>query len=445
MAEAFNTIVVGAGVAGLCASISSAQAGKKTLLIDRLRSEEWIKSNPVNQFFNSIDPERQGMQGIIDSPDFFYKQTLNHGSFRGQPNLVKLLCYKAYEAQKWLESLGIKFKERVIQLPGGDFARTLAVDDPANLKRLLLASASKLQVAFLEESAMTDFVKEGSLYRVDLLNSAHKKLIVKGENLVLCCGGFSSNSELCSIHDPRTKNLPFLSNSADTGHVLQMARKKGADVVALDQIDHVFGLSRPSFLELELPATNYILVDRNGKQIPSEGPGGAVEALLNQSDQETFLVSTERLLKEGLDSSVFEKIAALALSPGNLIKKVNLSKVPKDCGVNTEGLMDTLACYENSINASRKISLLASSFVGDGTPVWLLSVTAARTATLGGLFINDNAQVLHLRGKPIPGLFAAGEIVGGIHGAKASPGNILSERVIFGRIAGQTQSFRPNI
>ena len=94
-------------------------------------SSDLFATNDVTDrlYFNAVDPERQGDLGITDSPELFYRQTLAAGGGRADPALVKILCYQAYIALKWLEGFGVGFENKVRQIPGGVYPRTCVASD----------------------------------------------------------------------------------------------------------------------------------------------------------------------------------------------------------------------------------------------------------------------------------------------------------------------------
>lgn len=119
-----DVIVVGCGLAGLSAALAAAQRRARGVLFDS--SSDLFATNDVTDrlYFNAVDPERQGDLGITDSPELFYRQTLAAGGGRADPALVKILCYQAYIALKWLEGFGVGFENKVRQIPGGVYPRT---------------------------------------------------------------------------------------------------------------------------------------------------------------------------------------------------------------------------------------------------------------------------------------------------------------------------------
>ena len=119
-----DVIVVGCGLAGLSAALAAAQRRARVVLFDS--SSDLFATNDVADrlYFNAVDPERQGDLGITDSPELFYRQTLAAGG-----GLVKILCYQAYIALKWLEGFGVGFENKVRQIPGGVYPRTCVASD----------------------------------------------------------------------------------------------------------------------------------------------------------------------------------------------------------------------------------------------------------------------------------------------------------------------------
>lgn len=160
--ETHEIVVVGAGGAGMAAAVKAAQTGAKDILV--LEKLAFTGGNTLiaQGFINAADPVRQPRQGIKDSPENHMKQTLAAGDFRGDPERVKVLCDNAYGAITWLESLGMKFKDNVIQIFGALYPRSHipALPKGQGYGTVLTKAAKELGVQVRTGLGVTEIIRE---------------------------------------------------------------------------------------------------------------------------------------------------------------------------------------------------------------------------------------------------------------------------------------------
>ena len=253
-----DVIVVGCGLAGLSAALAAAQRRARVVLFDS--SSDLFATNDVADrlYFNAVDPERQGDLGITDSPELFYRQTLAAGGGRADPALVKILCYQAYIALKWLEGFGVGFENKVRQIPGGVYPRTCVASDYRAGRLAMMNAALDAGVTVLQGLTFRELVldAQGRVTGVAAEDADGRRRILRAPATVLATGGFASDAALCARHDRRLGALFDMRGGRASGLGLRAAVKAGA---------HPLG---PAYVPSRLPRWHGLLFAHHGHGRP---------------------------------------------------------------------------------------------------------------------------------------------------------------------------------
>lgn len=432
-----DVVIVGAGFAGLAAALGAVERQGRVVVLDRATDLFETPQEEGSLYLNAVAPERQAEQGIVDSPEFFYRQTLAHGKWRADPALVKQLCYKAYIVLKWLERIGIVFEPKVRHIPGGLFARTCVAPHPKACRMTMLQAAVKAGVDVIQGvefvGLLTEKPRKVTGIRVrDMHGEIHE---LSAGAVILATGGFASNDELCARHDPRIRTLPESRAGSAMGIGLQEAVKAGGYLVGMDYIELTLGAmaAEGQFTVLPFHPLRYLLADEKGARcVNEENPDDVREAILARDDHQLHLVTalseTDRIPSEPRES-------ILRMVKSGRAQIVRRDEVPRAfSGASPEAWQQTLLRY-NSVKTDPFGKSWRAPLTDDSLLV--LPVTLIRTATLGGVHIDEFGRVLSAENVPVEGLYAVGEIAGGVHGAAALRGNKVLDSVVFGREAGQ--------
>ena len=301
--ESYELVVIGSGGAGLATAVSASQNGVKKILV--LEKMSYIGGNTAisGGGFNSYDPVRQGKQNIKDSPENHAKNTLEGGDGRANPELVNEMTKNSYDAVKWLESMGMKFKDEVYQIYGGLWPRG---HYPAKGKgieyiKVLEKRAKELGGIDIRTNArVTGIVREkfleGRVLGVEYADKDGKLHYLRAKRgVVAAAGGCCANGKMCGIHDPRLEKLTTTNiATASTGEILTMMEDLGAMTTGLDFIQ-----CNPGCPPGRTFRTNFhsvpawmIMVDKSGKRFVAEDARRDVirDAILNIQDQTAFAV-----------------------------------------------------------------------------------------------------------------------------------------------------------
>lgn len=444
-----DVVIIGSGGAGLSAAVVAADKGSSVIVLEKMPT---IGGNTMisGGFMNAADPERQGKQGITDSPENHFKQTLAAGDFRADPEKVKILTANALDAVHWLESLGMKFDDKVIQVYGALYPRSHVPKEPKGTGyiRVLKAACDKRKVNIQTQTKVAAIIREkqssGRVLGIKALDRRNKTIYIKANRaVVLASGGFGANKELRALHDPRMRDLTTTNQPGSTGDLILAAMDIGGYPIGMDYIQCNPGAppGRNLRITLHLDVSGFIFVDKRGKRFVAEDERRDVlrEAILNLPEKYGYTVLDDEVF-QGYDKITRDTTMA-GIKEGDAWTANTLEELAAKMGVPPDEFVATVKRYNDVIVPQKKDPDFGKNprnltKVIAKPPFWACYAGMAVHHTMGGLNINTKAQVLDHERKVIPGLYAAGEVTGGIHGTNRVGGNAIADIFVFGRIAG---------
>ena len=473
-----DVVVVGGGGAGLAAAISAYQAGAKHVLVLEKLGFVGGSTNVSEGALNAVDPVRQGRQGIEDSVAKFYDQTIKGGHNKGTPALVHYLTENSMNSVDWLEDLGVKFKDEIGT--GALWQRSHYPATPSGntyirtFEQVIGETNGAIKV--MTDTKVTDLIKaDGRIKGVMAENFGRKITVdagavviatvglkVKGKDgtytihskaVVDAAGGFGANIKMRQEFNTGVWKDVKLDKSigctnlakAAQGDGLVMGKKVGAALIGLDDIQiHPCGTPGTGLMEnIRTSGRNRIFVNLEGSRFVNEGAARDVlaKAIFAQPKGTYWIVvNHERYPSEDwVDANGATIRNMLAL--GSVVAAPTLDELAKKTGMDPKKLEASVAGYNAVVEGKAKDPL---GFVANnkddktltGGPWYACRKVPTVHHTMGGLEINTKAQVIGVDGKVIPGLYAAGEVTGGIHGSNRLGGNAIADVMVFGRTAG---------
>ncbi|GAA0719026.1 flavocytochrome c [Clostridium malenominatum] len=450
-----DVVVIGGGGAGLAAAVSANQNGAKVILLEKMPR---LGGNTIlsGGAYNAVDPKRQEAQGIKDSVEKHITQTYEGGDKLGKPELIKVFAENAYPALQWLEGLGMKFNDDVFTVLGGLWPRAHKPSTPLGtgfIDTYVKYIDEHKDVQILLDTEATELIVDGDKVVGVKAKGIDGEVIVKANNgVVIAAGGFGANVEM---RDKYNKNWPALTNIKTTNHPgatgdgLVIAEKVGANLIGMEHIQLLpMGDPKTGSLSgnIEQGVENRIFVNKDGNRFVDEGARRDVmtKALMEQKDASMWVILDKHSYPTGDKKNNFNESIDELVKQGRAYKADTLEDLAKQIGVNADNLVKAVNEFNKAVEKGGKDVFGRTLFADkiDTAPFYAGARVPTVHHTMGGVEINESAQVLDKNGKAIPGLYAAGEVTGGIHGSNRLGGNALADITVFGKIAGKSAALK---
>ncbi|CAK5266844.1 unnamed protein product [Mycena citricolor] len=441
------TIVIGGGLAGLSAAHTLLERGQTVLLLDKKPS---LGGNSVkaSSGINGVYTKAQKDAGVVDSVDAFAADTTTSAGSLAQPDLIAALTGSSAAAISWLtDTFGVDLSI-VARLGGQSAARThrdkggapgYAITG-ALMKALEAAGAAK--VTIVKNARVVKLVESSDRVVGVEYEVGGETKTAEGSGVILATGGYAASfspGSLLATHRPDLLALSTTNGDHATGDGISLATSLAAlpaGTIHLDQVQvHPTGFvdpkdpgARTKFLAAEaLRGAGGLLIDKDGRRFVDEMEKRDVVTAAMQRIEQAGQGPIRLLLGVG-DFYVFK---------GLMKPYPNAESFSLDTGVPLANLLATFAAHGAGNDPFGKTVFHNASYSADEA-LHVAITTPVVHYTMGGLTVDPEARVLSDKDRaPIPGLWAAGEVIGGVHGSNRLAGSSLLEAVVFGRIAGK--------
>lgn len=438
----YDVIIVGAGGAGLSAAVMAAREGASVAVLEKM-SEPGGNTVRATAMYNCVDDKLQHPLGIYDSEEDFYNETYNGGYQKAKPELVRILTSQADEGKLFLEELGLQFDTVIDNCLGGKIARghySLA-HNGTDYVQVLWQACNDLGVDFyLNTKANELIMAQDSVIGVEAYRKGETIEFYANNGVVLASGGFGQNVEMRMYYNRNLTGELLCSNAPGaTGDGIIMASKIGASLINMEYIElYPMGDSYDGGLRNSIPnvINKGILVNQQGQRFVREDGARDVlsQAILDQKGSYAYSIVDDDFEIFADDRSYLEGLVLM----GYVEKANSIDELAQLIDIDADILINTIDQYNQSV-ALQSDCLGRETLINaiDKPPFYANMKKPTIHHTLGGIEINEMAQVLNQDKQPINGLFAAGEVTGGIHGANRLGGNSFPDMIVFGRIAGK--------
>lgn len=438
-----DVVIVGAGGAGLTAAVKASQAGARVLVLEKMPI---VGGNSLKATggMNAADTQFQAALGITDSGvQAFIEDTLNGGHQINDPALVTTMAENSADAVDWLASIGAELPK--VAATGGTVHKYL--HEPADgsavgsyLIARLSAVCEEAGVTVLLNTEATELVMEnGAAVGVKAQDEAHDYTIKAGA-VILATGGFGANFEMMAQVDASLANAVTTNHAGATGDGILMAVAVGADTVDMERIQlHPTVYQETGLLVSEsVRSMGAILVNSEGRRFCNDmSTRDAVSAAeLEQSDSGAYIIFDQRIVDNLSSTKKY-------INNGLTVQADTYEALAAAMGLNEEAsaaLVQTMATWNAAVATGEDAEFGRNNGMDEDlatAPYYAIRIAPGIHHTMGGLKINPDTQVLDKQGNAIPGLYAAGETTGGVHGGNRIGGNAVCDFVVFGRIAGE--------
>ena len=481
-----DIVVVGAGGAGMTAAIEAFDAGKNVVVLESqpltggnsVRStgglnaadtpnqdenefaeeagvektlataaETYADDETITALAASVqaqwDEYQADPQGYFDSVELMELDTMIGGKALNDPQLVATLCENSASAVEWLSSIGAPLPSvgafggasvKRIHRPVDEEGKTLSVG--AFLIPIFNANLEERGVEVRTETKATALLTDdaGAVTGVEAEAADGHKVIVNAKAVILATGGFGANLEMVAELKPDLEGFMTTNAPGAQGDGIAMAQAVGADVVDMDQIQihPTVEANTASLITEGLRGDGAILINKEGQRFIDEVSTRDVvsAAEIAQTGSNSWLVVDQAMVDA---SNVIQGY----INKGFTVTGETYEELGEAMDVDAAAFAETMEKWNGYVEAKEDPDFGRTSFAAplNNAPYYAINVTAGIHHTMGGLKIDPSAQVLDTEGNPIAGLFAAGEVTGGVHGANRLGGNAVADIVVFGRIA----------
>jgi tricarballylate dehydrogenase len=485
MAESADVVIVGAGNAAFCAALAAQENGASVIMLEAAPQEESggnsrFTAGSMRVVYNGLDDIRTLIPDLTEdeiantdfgtyTADQFFDDMARVTQDRADPDLVELLVTRSFDTLNWMRSKGVRFIPiygRQAFKIGGKFkfwgGLTIdAVGGGPGLVNMLTEAATRRGVKVMYETRALDLLFDGIDVKGVRVRQAGAIRELPAKAVILACGGFEANPEMRTRYlGPGWDLAKVRGTRYNVGDGIRMALAIGASPCGNWSGCHAVGWERnaPEFGDLsvgdQFQKHSYpfaIMVNATGKRFVDEGADfrnytyakyGRV--ILEQPQQFAWQIFDQKVKHLQRDEYKIKQITkVVANTIEDLAHKLD--------GVNAEQFVKTVAEYNKAVRTdipfnpnvkdgrcTEGLAINKSNWANtiDAPPFEGYAVTCGVTFTFGGLRITTNAEVVNTDYKPIPGLYAAGELVGGLFYFNYPGGTGLTSGSVFGRIAG---------
>ena len=455
-----QVVVVGAGGSGLAAAVDAAQQGAEVLVIEKMAIAGGATAMAVGGT-NSTGSEWQKEAGIEDSPELLFEDLMRNGHNKNYEPTVRHYSETVGDAFNWLvaeDGANLQYDKEDTPSPSAEHTvgrNYSAVGGGGAIVKTLLERADENGVEIIYDLAGKELiVEDGKVTGIKALATDGTPYEIKSEAVIIATGGFGANEEYL---DDYVKSLAYAGAVSATGDGLEMATAIGADTVNMDLVNiQPHSIIKPDgrgqhtyqgVLKMYFGTGSILVSDKGERFINEQGSGYDIKTAMEKNEHSYLImdapsfeeyaktcIESKNYTQEDLDewlaangtmtpvfakADTLEDLAAIVEMPGDALK----ASVEKYNGFVAAG---------EDADFGRKVSAPMS----EEGPFYLVEMNLRYYATLGGLKTNDKMQVVNTEEQPIEGLFAAGEVVGGLCGDIYTPGALFGWAMTSGKNAG---------
>lgn len=462
--ETCSLLIIGTGFAGLGAALESHYLGMKDVLV-----VDKMPSAGGNSIINggaiaAAGTDMQQKVNIKDNPDLLYSDILKAGGGIAHANLARRIADESVSNYKWLrDEIGVKFKA-VTYHGGHSVPRSHAVQENsgAGFINPMLAKCKEFGIKIQLRTKVVDLivndkgcvvgVKALINHRISKPDSGKVVYIRATKGVLIASGGFSQNVAMRTSHDPRlTKEFTSTNHPGATGEMIQEAQMIGANTIHMDWIqlgpwtspdESGFGLA-PLAVE-SMVGYGPMINPKTSKRFIKETGNRKVraDAIVAIGAPAVIYTTEANLMNKVVGKNMKQEQFEAAMKNG-VIRKFDDLKSLADYYKLDYAILEKENEKFNGYMKAKKDPEFDCMFFDDGVlndkgPYYAIRLWPRVHHTMGGLEINEKAQVLNVKGEPISGLYAAGETTGGVHGMVRLGTVAVADCIIFGRIAART-------
>lgn len=441
IADDYDAIIVGAGGAGLTAAIQAHELGLNVAVFEK-NSSLGGNTTRASSGMNASESLVQLDEGIIDNKEDFYQETLKGGGLLNDRELLRYFVDHSAAAIDWLRNHGIELTNLTIT---GGMSKKRA-HRPASMapvgNYLITGALKQIQQEGIPVFNNAKVVKllqdENKNVNGVQLETEEGTKAVSAKAVLLASGGFGSSKELIKKYRPDLVDYKTTNQPGATGDGLKLADQIDAQLEQMDFIqvhptaqtdtDHVYLIGEG------LRGEGAILVNKSGRRFVNEMNTRKIvsNAITNLNEDGAYLIFDQGIRDNFTAVEFYDHI-------GFVQHGDNLTELAQAIDVSGSNLEETIKTWNEAVNTKNDSEFGRTTgmdrLIAKGS-FFAIHINPAIHYTMGGIHINSKTEVLDTNGNVINGLYAAGEVSGGLHGNNRIGGNSVAETVVFGRQAG---------
>ena len=488
-----DIVIIGAGGAGMTAAITAADAGKTVVILEsqpmaggntvratgglnaagtpeqkkmefkesagvektlKTAAEDWADNEAITSLAETVQQQwdewqKSGQSEYFDTPELMALDTMIGGHGINDPDLVKTLTDHSAGAIEWLHEHDADLT--LVGAAGGASVKRIHSPEDENGKKLAVGAyivpileknvedrGIEIMYNATAKKILTD--DSGAVAGVEAEGADGNKVTIHARAVIDAAGGFGANMDMVTEYRPDLAGFCTTNAAGSQGQGIVIAQEIGADTVDMDQIQihptvHLDEDGNAHLITEGLRGDGAILVNQEGKrfydEVSTRDKVSAAE--IEQTDASAWLIIDQKMVDA---SAVIQGY----IDAGYTFTGNSPEELAEEIGIDPAVLSETVSTWNGYAEAGSDPDFGRTSFAEplDTAPYYAIKVTPGIHHTMGGLKINSNAEVLNSDGIAIPGLFAAGEVTGGVHGGNRLGGTAVTDIIVFGQIAGNS-------
>lgn len=440
--EQFDIVIVGAGGAGLATAVEAHEQGADNILVLEKMSFAGGSTTMAFGGFNCTNSRFMDEQGKEETPVMLVDKIVKNGAGFADVDMAGIIAMETPKVIEWLDGFGSEWgKIRYADL----HCPTDGTIPGVELVKVLKEQAEKNGIEIRYNSPAVDLIADesGRVSGVQV-KDASGEYTIDAQAVILATGGFESNPEMIAKYDnPGLAHIHLAPSQGNMGDGIVMAEKLGAELRNMDLIQLSCAVA-PFSIQMQLPIKNngVVFINKEGKRFTNEYSEASsdrriTEDILKQTDAECFGVYNETIYQTFMaieEKDFFDEYRMTGIdNSGTVVKADTLEELAEKLGVDQETFLATMNGLKTDNIGNEEVVKLADTYKSG--PYYAVTLTPGVMDTLGGVLADTTGRVINKEGKPIKGLYAAGEVIGNVQGAYYSVG--LGEAVVFGRVSAR--------
>jgi fumarate reductase flavoprotein subunit len=466
----YDVVVIGGGFAGLAATHTAAENGASVVLVEKMPFVGGNSQINGGVYASYTSPVAAKFQEKLDVPadtaEQHIEDTIKGGDYLSDRALVENFVYGAPYYMEILLENGLELRESLTR-PGGHYGYrtyTTLSGSGSDIVQVQKKIVDETDATIMTDTEMTRIYREtegeGRVVGIRVQTEEGVKNIEATQAVILCTGGFSGDVEMRSRYVPTlTASIPTTNHVGATGEGIKIAQAIGADTLHMSYIQ-LYPFANPNngvldpyaVIPFSGPSAGVVYVDKNGERYVNEGERRDVcsRAAQETGGPSTFTIMGEKIVREGgfisetqLKSGIEADRIFKAETLEDLVAIINDHTYQGETiNMSAETLEETIETHNEYVARGEdpdfgKVIDKGIMMKIEHGPYYAIPQWPSVHHTMGGLKITPRTEVQDIWGETIPGLFAAGEVVGGIHGTNRLGSNAVVDCVSHGVIAGQ--------